>query len=140
MTKSAKLLFAGLATGLLAVIVVLSIFLVQSQREATRYRAGEQQRRDFCLAYAGMLDAVRSGMEAARTTSKDQTQAWVFVWLTNPAFLKVCHVAEPTQSKIADRASWGCTRGRTDGIGSEYDLQCLQSLARELERAIPLSQ
>ncbi len=134
-----RLLGALAVVVLLAVIIVEGVFLLQTQRELKRYRASDARRRDFCLAYSGMITAVRYGLNEAHDTTNDQTNAWAFVWLTNPAFLKVCNVEEPTRSKIADRSHWGCTRDRAGGGGTEYDLSCLASLAEELEPAISLS-
>lgn len=142
MTRSVRFGVVALTAALVIVIVVQSVLLLQRQRELTHYRASDQTRRDFCLAYAGMISAVRQGLKAAQETAAaeqrppNETYAWVFVWLTNPAFLTVCRVPEPTRSKLAEDGQRGCMRDRTDGSGSNYDLHCLEMRARELEPAI----
>lgn len=146
MTSPAKLGVVAVTGVLIVVVVVQSVLLLQRQQELTRYRASDQSRRDFCLAYAGMISAVSYGLKAARETAAAERQpanesyAWVFVWLTNPAFLKVCNVPEPTRSKLAEDTQRGCMHDRTGGFGATYDVECLEMRARELERAISLQE
>lgn len=138
MTKLTKILCA-IVLVLVAVIVVQSVYLVQRQRDVAEYRARDRQRRDFCVGYRGMLAAVRRGMEAARKDgSYDQTHVHTFFWLTEPQFLNVCYVAEPTRTKVANRANWRCKQERTkEAAWSEWDFSCLEVLSKELEDAIP---
>lgn len=137
MKKRPKLVSLIVFVLLLAVIGVQALLLVQTKDEAVVYRASDQQRREFCVAYAGMINSVRGWINAAQERTNDQTPAWVFQWLATQPFLKVCRVTEPTRSKIADSARWGCTRQRPD-IGHEQDLECLEKLARELEGAVSI--
>lgn len=132
MRTSAKVLLGAVIAVLVAAIGVQAGLLVQRKRELAVMRASHQERKDFCLAYAGMINSVRHWINAAQIRSDDRTPGWVFHWLTNPAFLKVCRVAEPTRSTITNRKLRLCRRG------FEEDLKCLEELARELEGAISI--